>query len=308
MHQPISTRAIEQPRHDTLPHVGVCVCAYRRPEMLVTLLNRLGVQKTDDLFSYSIAVVDNDENASGRDVCAEFRRAGRIAIAYDLYPVRNLAMVRNRVIGMVRGTYVALIDDDEFPAEDWLLQLFKACRTFQADGVLGPVRPHFLEPPPSWIEKGRFHEKGHLRTGTILTWFDTRTSNVLLQRRIFDDPRHFFDPRFDRQGEDVDFFARLIESDHTFVWCNEAIVFENIPPRRTTRTFLLRSAYDRGRASVRYRFFDASFVLKSIVVIPVYALGLVGAAVLPHHVFMHVFVRLVEHAGRIAAVCWPSSA
>jgi succinoglycan biosynthesis protein ExoM len=56
---------------------------------------------------------------------------------------------------MARGTLVAMIDDDELPGDDWLLQLLRTLVARRADGVLGPVRPLFEAPPPQWILRER---------------------------------------------------------------------------------------------------------------------------------------------------------
>jgi hypothetical protein len=45
------------------------------------------------------------------------------------------------------GDFIAFIDDDEFPVNNWLLALFDTCNQYNVDGVLGPVRRHFDEKP-----------------------------------------------------------------------------------------------------------------------------------------------------------------
>jgi hypothetical protein len=50
---------------------------------------------------------------------------------------------RNKALLHAEGNFIAFIDDDEFPEDDWLCNLFKACMRFGVDGVLGPVNPHF---------------------------------------------------------------------------------------------------------------------------------------------------------------------
>ena len=54
-----------------------------------------------------------------------------------------------------------------------------------------------------------------------------------------------FNPEF-RQGEDQDFFRRMIDHGHVFIWCNEAVAYEVVPPIRWKRTFMLKRALLRG--------------------------------------------------------------
>ena len=41
-------------------HINVCVCTYKRTNLLGRLLEKLKNQVTDNLFTYDIIVVDND--------------------------------------------------------------------------------------------------------------------------------------------------------------------------------------------------------------------------------------------------------
>ena len=58
-----------------------------------------------------------------------------------------------------------------------------------------------------------------------------------------------FRPEF-LTGEDQDFFRRMIDRGHVFVWCDEAVAYEVVPPVRWRRTFMLRRALLRGRISL----------------------------------------------------------
>src|SRR5947207_1635746 len=103
------------------PHIDVCVCTYRRPEMLRKLLGALEPQQTGGLFSYAIVVADNDYAESGRSVTREFADRLHIPVTYCVEPKQNIALARNRALEDTCGDFVAFIDDDEFPTEQWLL-------------------------------------------------------------------------------------------------------------------------------------------------------------------------------------------
>jgi len=57
----------------SVKHISVCICTYKRSEMLNRLLNELNFQRTDGLFQYSVVVVDNDATESGKEVVLEAR-------------------------------------------------------------------------------------------------------------------------------------------------------------------------------------------------------------------------------------------
>jgi len=114
------------------------------------------------------------------------------------------------------GDFIAFIDDDEFPAKNWLLSLFQACEKYKVDGVVGPVKRHFDKKPPRWVVEGNFYERPTYATGFVIGWMQGRTNNVLLRRQAILLGEQPFRPEF-RSGEDQDFFRRAIARGHTFV-------------------------------------------------------------------------------------------
>jgi len=230
-----------------MKHISVCICTYKRPNLLKRLLNELDHQGTEGLFDYSIVIVDNDKLKSAQDVILSFQRVTKINVKYCIEPEQNIALARNKAIENAKGELIAFIDDDEFPISTWLLELYNTYKKFAADGVLGPVKPYFDQEPPEWLVKGRFCERKEYPTGTLLHWGDTRTGNVLLDRRLFDKKEDRFGVEFGRTGgEDVEFFKKMINQGRVFVWCNEAIAYETVPPERWKRLFHIKKSLRIG--------------------------------------------------------------
>ncbi len=100
-----------------IDQISVCICTYKRPDLLRRLLERLDEQKTAGLFDYSAVIVDNDKSESARETAELYARQLRMSISYHVEPEQNIALARNRAIENASGDYVALIDDDEFPNE-----------------------------------------------------------------------------------------------------------------------------------------------------------------------------------------------
>ena len=282
-------------------HISVCICTYKRPRSLKRLLEELGGQDTGGLFTYSIVVADNDHLQSAKAVVRDFAAASSIPITYCVEPRQNIALARNKAIKNANGNFVAFIDDDEFPTKRWLLTLFKACNEYDVDGVLGPVKPHFDEAPPRWVVEGKFYERPTYPTGFVIDWRKGRTGNVLLKKRIFAADAQPFRPEF-LTGEDQDFFRRMIEKGHVFIWCNEAVAYEVVPPVRWKHTFMLRRALLRGTVSLLHPTFGALDIAKSVIAVPAYTAALPFALVLGHRRFMTCLVKLFDHLGRLLAL------
>jgi succinoglycan biosynthesis protein ExoM len=285
-----------------MPHITVCICTFRRPLYLKRLLEKLQEQSNEGLFSFSAVVCDNDAKQSAAPIVAAARETATFDITYCCEPRQNIALARNKALEQAHGDFVAFIDDDEFPVANWLQSLLSACDTYAADGVLGPVRPHFESPPPNWILKGGFCQRPEHTTGMKMQWNQCRTGNLLFRRRILEGTAQAFRAEFGTGGEDKDLFMRLTEQGRVFVWCNEAVAYETVLPSRYSRRCMIRRALLRGRISLKFPVGRLRLLGRSAVAIPLYCMALPVLLLLGHHWFMRYFVKLCDHLGRLLTV------
>ncbi|GAB4388053.1 MAG: hypothetical protein Kow0025_05110 [Thermodesulfovibrionales bacterium] len=278
--------------------ISVCVCTYRRPQLLARLLRELERQSTGGLFTYGIVVVDNDSERSAAGTLEDFRGRSPVPLHHCHEPEQNIALARNRAVANAGGEFIAFIDDDEVPGADWLLNLYRTCNDYGADGVLGPVVPRYEAAAPGWVLRGKFHERPTHGTGTVLHWRQTRTGNALLRRGVLNGGEGPFRREFGRGGEDTDFFRRAAARGFRFVWCNEAPVYEAVTAERCTRSFFLRRALLRGQAP----YFGAMDYAKSLAAVPVYTAALPFLLVAGQHLFMKYLIKDFDHIGRLLAL------
>jgi succinoglycan biosynthesis protein ExoM len=283
-----------------IPHITVCICTFKRPELLQKLLGAIQNQETSGKFGFSIVVVDNDSEESARPIVSEISKNGNMEIVYCTERLQNIAIVRNKALAHARGEFVALIDDDELPVPNWLESLMITCEQYGVDGVLGPVRPSFETSPPEWVTKGRFCDRPEYQTGRQMSWNECRSGNVLFRRSLVQKAAEPFDPRFAMGGEDKDFFRRTERAGAKFVWCNEAFAYESVPASRLTRSYMLKRALLRGRNVLKY---DDSwrFVAMSLIAVPAYLLMLPFTLFGGECLFMKYCIKLCDHSGRLLA-------
>lgn len=217
-------------------------------------------------------------------------------IKYCVEPRQNIALARNKVVGNADGEFLAFIDDDEFPAEDWLLKLFQECQAYKVDGVLGPVLRHFDDTPPVWLKRSRFYVRRVNPTGLPVDWLEARTGNVLLKRCVIGNDPAPFRPEF-RAGEDQDFFRRKIAEGYKFIWSGDANVFEVVPPARWKRIYLLKKALLRGATAGLHC--DTRGVVKSMIAVPLYGIIMPFSLLMGQHHFMTLLVKLCDHLGKL---------
>lgn len=286
---------------DKPPHISVCICTYKRVELLRRSAESVCAQRTDGLFTYSVVVADNDKAESGRATVEEIASLSPVAVKYCAEAQQNIARARNKAVENATGSFVAFIDDDEFVNNEWLLNLFMTIRKYDVDGVLGPVNPHFGEGAPQWVVKSGLYDRPVHPTGMVLSWSKCRTGNVLLKRALFAGDTQPFDPDC-LSGEDQDFFRRKIDQGRTFIWCREAPAYEVVPAVRWKRGFIVRRALFRGIFAQRNHGFQPLRVLQAMISVPAYALMLPVAWAFDEARFMTCVFKLSYHTGRLFAL------
>ncbi|MGD8808965.1 MAG: glycosyltransferase [Gammaproteobacteria bacterium] len=292
-----------------VPKITVCICTYKRPEMLRRLLETLAEQRTGGEFEFSVAVVDNDSAGSAEDTVRDVQRRSVLDIRYCIEAQANIAMARNRTLELADGDYAAFIDDDEYPEPNWLAALFSAARRFDADGVIGFVRPDFEREPAAWIADGKFFFKPAPPlppTGTEL--FAGITSNALVSLKSVRRAGLAFDPAFGRSGgEDDKFFRDLRSHGMKLVFAADAVVHETIPFDRQSAGYLWRRHHLQGRTFVRIarsmRGGGTGFAAlgRSSIAALVYTLAMPVFMIRGRHVAIDYSLRLAWHLGYLGA-------
>ena len=231
-------------------NIVICALTCKRPDGLTRLLEGLNALTfRDPPPQVGLVIVDNDPQESARGTCERLGRESRWPLNYAVEPHRGIAPARNAALDNVGDAdWIGFIDDDEVPDPAWLDELIRVQREYDADVVTGPVVPHFPEPVPDWILKGRFFERRRYPTGRRLP--HAFTNNVLFRRRILDELNTRFDTRWALTGgEDRHFFQQIGMRGYRIVWADEAAVTEWIPSSRATAQWLVRRHYRVGSST-----------------------------------------------------------
>lgn len=226
--------------------VSLCIATYRRQERLAALLDDILLQSR---LPDEIVIVDNDAAGSAKPVVESLIAQGLlIPVRYEIQPLKNISLTRNRTVALANGEWLAFIDDDERAPRPWLAQLIQAAAHFSADGVLGPVQPIVPESAPHWIRSGRFYDFHRMPTGTLIPPNRLRFGNVLLRGACLRRESGPFDPAYGLTGgEDGDLLSRLALGGARLVWCDEAEVHEPVEPARLSLRWLMRRALSGGQ-------------------------------------------------------------
>lgn len=295
------------------PLISVCVCTFRRPEGLQRLLATLRAIVIPDGVALELVTVDNDAGASAKAVFDRITADWPWPARYVVEAHPGVGHARARCVEEARGDWIAYIDDDEWAEPQWLQALWQTRTALEADGVFGPVLASYETTPPEWLLRSRVYERPRRATGTQLHWSQCASGNVLFRRQLSVDVGGF-DPAFAQSGsEDCDFFWRCLDVGARFVWCDEAVAHEAVPPHRMTRAYLRRRAYLEGQNYVRLhahrkgRTTYLLFALRGLVIVLLLAPLIYGARLLRVTDMFLYEGKLQGGLGKVLAACTPVS-
>lgn len=233
--------------------VDICVVTYRRTSGLIKLIHSLASQVlTGSKFLFRIVVVDNDSNESARDAILKLKESLGIDIIYCVEPTKGVASARNRAIEEVAAEYFAFLDDDEFVSRFWFENIWKTMVSHDADIVFGPVSGVFEKPPPKWCLSHPSFLRLNKKDGSLCT--HGASGNVLIRKEsiLIDNELQKFDLKYSLTGgEDTEYFYRLNKNNIKMIWCQDAEVYEVIPPSRANLGWVVRRAYRGGQCYYR---------------------------------------------------------
>lgn len=234
------------------PNVAVCICTYRRPEVVARLLDRLveDVADVGEAARVGVVVVDDDRDGSAAPVLDRFADRFELGLHGVVSGAGNISRARNLALDTGRGfaEWLAIVDDDCLPDVGWLGRLLAVQRREGADCVSGacvdvapPGAPRwlteepFLEGPAEHADGARI-EIGHLK-------------NTLLRSSLVGPDRvRFRDDLGTVGGEDATFFHDLHRRGMVHVFARDAVVREQVPIERATLGYQLRRAFWYGNS------------------------------------------------------------
>lgn len=233
-----------------IQQLAIAVITCNRLPSLERLLRHLQVIETPSIphLEITVVVVENGEPAGAERLVRRFDSPERRFI-YDHEPRPGISYARNRAMKLAveLGDYFAFIDDDEWPAGDWLDALLRTAGERHAPVVCGNVESVLQEGAPAWvIEGGFFRHRNNLPSGSVVK--NVSTANVLIKSSLILDTKLEFDPAFAiTGGSDTLFFRQLSrETGIDVIYCAEALVFEEVPPDRMQLRWFMRRSLRAG--------------------------------------------------------------
>lgn len=241
--------------------LSLVISTYNRSELLIGALKSV-VQQTAPVQEWECVVVNNNSSDDTAQCFDEFAKS---------YPDFNLRMVnepsqglsyaRNRGIRESVGEYIAIIDDDERIAPEFIsayIELFDTVPDAVAAG--GPIVAEYVSKRPRWMS--RFTERPIANT---MYWGDKIREfpkgrvpgggNMALRRSavkrygVFDTSLGYVGESL-FGGEECDLFERLQVAEAKYYYAPKAVMYHIIPDSKLTDEYFERLCTNVGRSQI----------------------------------------------------------
>lgn len=239
--------------------VLIAIPTFRRPEMLSRLLFAIAGISTPYGCTVEVLVMDNDSTPQVRDLVSRFAESFPFRLSYAHVGTPGLSSVRNFALNRARQfDFLAMIDDDEIPQSQWLLELFRVQDATTADAVIGPVPRLMPDAVPGWLRRARFFDSPVYPDRTLVR--DGYSGNCLLRIQSIRRLGLAFDATFNfAGGEDLLFFRELARRGGALAFAAGAVAVETVGADRATVSYVLKLHFRRGNTLSRCDlYFDKS--------------------------------------------------
>ncbi len=219
------------------PFIAICCCTFKRPEGIEKLLKHLdpAVEFLNGQALVKTIVIDNDADGSAQETVEFFAKQAHHPVIYQIESKPGIPAARNASVqwAIDQGAdFMAFIDDDEYPPENWLaLMLSYLLEHTDVSVVNGPVVPNFPDNTPKWMKSSRVFIRIATDTGTQLN--TCATNNTLAKKEVFAQVPDWFDDAFRfTGGSDTNFFSRVAMKDMLIHRYTAPFVTEDVPRSR----------------------------------------------------------------------------
>lgn len=273
-----------------ITHISLALCTFKRPNIFSKCLETIAQLHLPSNIAVSLVIIDNDEEASAKELVNSFRDKINIDIYYFIESKRGLANARNRLIQEcvnLGASHIAMFDDDILLPKNWLINYFDYYRQNEEAVIITAASySKFTSKPPKYIEKNDlFKCSTTKKTGMIRK--DAASGNVFFPISIITELGLNFNSEYVFMGgEDGKFFEEASNKGAVIVWCNECYNYElNGTDKINIAWILKRSRYNGFSAAKNTIKRKQGNFAKNIYIIRQTASFVINCIVLPLSIF-----------------------
>ena len=225
------------------PKYTVIVPVYNRPNEVRDLLESLRLQTRKD---FEIVLVEDGSTVSCEEVVAEY--SSKLPIRYYYKSNGGPGPARNFGFSHARGEYFAVFDSDCILPPGYFEAVDQALKTDSLDAWGGPDKAHesfTLSQRAMAYTMSSILTTGGIRGGEKrMGWFQPRSFNMGISRRVFESTGGF---HFSRFAEDIEFSIRIKKAGFHIGLIPDAFVFHK---RRANFFQFFKQVFSFGKGRV----------------------------------------------------------
>ncbi len=245
----------------------VAIRTFNGAKRLPLILDRLRTQIQTKAITWEVLVVDNNSNDDTTQVIQRYQATwiDECRLRYVFEPQQGAAIARRRAIQEANGSLIGFLDDDNFPAEDWVISAVAFGQANLKAGAFGSrIHGVFETATPKNFEKISAYlaikettqpycydtyKKG-LPAGAGLVirrqaWLESVPTNLVLQGPTGD--------QLPTKGEEIEALFHLRKAGWE-IWHHPTMQIEHqIPEQRLKREYLLSFFHTLGLSRYRLR-------------------------------------------------------
>ncbi|MEM9004313.1 MAG: hormogonium polysaccharide biosynthesis glycosyltransferase HpsE [Cyanobacteria bacterium P01_F01_bin.86] len=131
----------------------VAIPTYNGGKRLPAVLEQLQAQVETTSINWEVIVADNNSRDETAAVVRQYQQQQQwpqdVSLRYAFAPEQGAAFARQRAVEIARGKIVAFLDDDNVPAEDWVINVHRFAQAHPQAGAFGSqIHGDFESPLP----------------------------------------------------------------------------------------------------------------------------------------------------------------
>ncbi|MFB2837625.1 hormogonium polysaccharide biosynthesis glycosyltransferase HpsE [Floridanema evergladense] len=136
--------------------ITVAIPTYNGEKRLPQVLERLRSQTNTEKINWEILIVDNNSKDNTAKIIQDYQSNwhNHIPLRYCFESEQGAAFARLLAVREAKGELIGFLDDDNLPAEDWVIQAYNFAKNHPKAGAFsGQIHGEFEVKPPENFER-----------------------------------------------------------------------------------------------------------------------------------------------------------
>ena len=129
--------------------LSVVICTHNGEARIGQVLDRVRSQVQTEAISWEVLVIDNNSRDNTKQIVSNYP-----TVRYLFEAEQGLAFARSTAVQAAAGQWIAFLDDDTLPDQNWVNQVHQFAQTHPKIGAFGgQIHAEYEVEPPAGIQK-----------------------------------------------------------------------------------------------------------------------------------------------------------